>query len=447
MVQKHFLTVSSTAKGSIARKLGFEKGDMIVRINNHPVSDIIDYHLLTCEKALSVEVIKHSGENWVTDIEKDEYETLGLSFEEDIPGGIRHCCNKCVFCFIDQLPSGLRDTLYVRDDDYRHSFLYGNYVSLTNLSPADWERIKRMRLSPLYVSVHSTNPKLRGKLFGNPRAENIMHHLKELADVGITVHTQIVVCPGMNDKDELNRTLTDLASLWPAISSVSVVPVGVTKYQKFVDSMFSPVDKASAIDLIARVDRMQSKCNETFGHRLVFAADELFLKADIKIPLSEYYEDFPQLENGVGMVRLFMDELSMLLEELPNKVESRNTVIVCGTSASGIISEAAQSLNERVKGVNATVLTVGNTFFGSSVTVTGLLTGQDIARALGEHFPHRKKDNTTVILSEVTLKADADIFLDGYTVEDIEAQTGVKITVVENSARGLVQGVLGLEVF
>lgn len=459
LAHQHFLTVSSVANNSTARELGLEKGDKLVRINNSTVSDIIDYHILTCEKALKLEIIKQSGERVIVDIRKDEYESLGLFFEEDIPGGIRHCCNKCVFCFVDQLPSGLRDTLYVRDDDYRHSFLYGNYVSLTNLDQADWERVKRMRLSPLYVSVHSTDPDLRAALFGNPRARRIMEQLKELAEAGITVHTQVVVCPGINDGEKLDQTLRDLASLWPAVSSVSVVPVGVTKYQKYENSLFYPVDRALARDLITRVEGIQLECLRNLGYRLVFAADELYLKAGEQIPAGEYYEDFPQLENGVGMARLFMDELAMLLEEVPSRVKPRKTLIITGVLVADIISEAAKQLTESVAGVEAAVLPVENRFFGPSVTVTGLLTGQDIAAAVEEHFNSRKDaesavdasdtsdtDKTIVVLPDVVFKADADVFLDGFSLKDIKAQIGRQLIVVENSARGFVQGTLGVEV-
>jgi len=446
LAKAHFLTVSSTAKNSIAKKMGLEKGDQLLRINNTTVSDIIDYHMLTCEKALRLEIIKQSGESKIVDITKGEYESLGLSFEEDIPGGIRHCCNKCVFCFVDQLPSGLRDTLYVRDDDYRHSFLYGNYVSLTNLNRTDWERIKRMRLSPLYVSVHSTDPGLRAKLFGNPNAAMIMEQLRELADAGITVHTQIVVCPGINDGENLEHTLRDLVSLWPAVASISVVPVGVTKYRNWENSVFYPVDKDVARDLITRVERIQQECFKTLGYRLVFAADELYLKAGAEIPPADYYEDYPQLENGVGMARLFMDELSLLLEDLPARVERRKTLIITGKLIAEIISDAAKRLTGSVAGVEATVLPVENHFFGPSVTVTGLLTGGDIAAELEKYFRGKNGDDTIVVLPDVTLKADADVFLDGCSLKDIEAQTGRQLTVVENSARGFVQGVLGLEV-
>ena len=439
------MTVSSTAEGSIAWEIGLEKGDKLLRINNTPVSDIIDYYMLTCERFLQLGIEKPSGEIVVTDIEKEDYDSLGVTFEEDIPGGIRHCCNKCVFCFIDQMPSGMRDTLYVKDDDYRHSFLYGNYISLTNLSQADWERIIRMRLSPLFVSVHSTNPRLRSKIFGNPGAGRIMEQLKYLADGGITLHAQVVVCPGINDGKELYATLKDLASLWPAMSSVSVVPVGVTKYQQY-RYPFVPVDPIRALNIISVVDRIQKECGKKLGYRFAFAADELYIKADRKIPTAEYYEEFPQLENGVGLVRSFMDEIEAIQEELPGVADCRKSLIITGTSPAKVINEAVKHISSSVSGIDADVLPVENRFFGPMVTVTGLLTGQDIASALKKYFSGKQDTDRKIILSDVTLKADEDIFLDDYSVKDIERITGKTLTVVENNARGLVRGILGLEV-
>jgi putative radical SAM enzyme (TIGR03279 family) len=440
------LTVTSVAGGSIAEKVGFEKGDKLVTINDNPVNDIIDYHLLTCDEYLKLEVRKPSGERWIVDIKKDDYESLGLTFEKDIPMGLKRCSNNCIFCFIDQLPPGLRETLYVKDDDYRHSFLYGNYISLTNLSQADWERIKRMRLSPLYVSVHTTNPRLRSKMFRNPRAGRIMDQLRELVSAGITLHAQVVVCPGINDGSELDTTLHDLASLWPEMSSVSVVPVGITKYQKF-DYPFFPVDRTAAEDIINRVERIQKECNKTLGYNFVFAADELYLKAGRVIPPAEYYEDYPQLENGVGTVRLFIDEMAEIMEELPARISPpRRSLVITGVSAAELLKHTVRKLNDTVSDLDARVLPVSNQFFGPSVTVTGLLTGQDITVSLERYLREQQDRDIDVILSSVLLKADEEVFLDGYTVDDVKKRTGVNLIIVENSARGLIQGTLGLEV-
>lgn len=454
MAGSEYLRVSHVNPRSITAKSGITVGDQIISINDEPVADIIDYHLLTCQEVLQLEVARKSGLNETVQIKKQEYEPLGLVFEEDIPGGIRQCCNKCVFCFVDQLPWGLRETLYVKDDDYRHSFLYGNYVSLTNLSCKDWERIVRMRLSPLYVSVHSTNPEVRAKLFGNPNAGSIMEQLRYLAEAGISIHTQLVICPGLNDGDELNNTLQDLISLWPAVASVSVVPVGVTKYRDFGDA-FLPVDQDSALDIIAWVEKIQKYCSETLGYRFVFASDELYLQGGKDIPQPEYYEDYPQLENGVGMVSLFKEELVELTSELPQEVEARTVLVVTGLLAADTIREAAGVLEQSVAGLEVNVLPVHNEFWGPSVTVTGLLTGQDIAASLRQYFFHRlsqisnkapASQETVILIPDVTLKADSDLFLDGYSVKNVENEIGKKLTIVENNARGLVQGTLGLEV-
>lgn len=446
LVQTEYLTVSSVAPGSIGEEVGVESGDRVLRINNTTVADIIDYYFLTCEQFLQMEIRKPSGEIWRVEIENKDYENLGLAFVEDLPGGLRKCANKCIFCFIDQLPTGMRDTLYIKDDDYRHSFLYGNYISLTNLSRGDWERIIRMRLSPLYVSVHTTNPRLRAKMLHNQGAGNIMQQLEELAESGITVHVQVVVCPGINDGLELDRTLRDLESLWPSVSSVAVVPVGITKYRP-LDFPFFPVDRFSALDIIHRVEKMQEEFHETLGSNFVFAADELYLKADQTVPPADYYEDFSQLENGIGLVRLFLDDLDSLLEEIPTgAVPKGKYLIITGISAAPVLEEAVSRLEKVLKGIHVEVLGVENRFFGPMVTVTGLLTGRDISHTLAEYASEMGAEDIKPILSSVTLKAGEDIFLDGYSIEDVEKMTGIKLTVVENSAKGLFQGILGLEV-
>lgn len=446
MARNEYLTLSGVRAGSIGKEIGLESGDALLRINNHPVRDIIDYHFLTGDDCLELEVRKPSGEIWMLQVEKDCMDDLGLYFFEDLPGGLRRCANKCMFCFIDQLPRGLRDTLYVKDDDYRHSFLYGNYISLTNLRPADWERILDMRLSPLYISVHTTNPRLRAKMFGNPAAGKIMEQLHKLVQAGITLHCQVVVCPGINDGPELDNTLRDLGSLWPSVASVAVVPVGITRYQSF-EFPFFPVGQDEARDIIDRVEKIRKEFQDTCGSGIIFAADELYLKAKRQIPSEEYYEDFSQLENGVGMVRMFLNDFACAVEGLPQKaIPGKKFLIITGEAAYPVIQLAAEHLMGLVAGLDLEVLPVENQFFGPLITVNGLLTGQDIATALKSYFSLRHPCDTAAVLSSVTLKEGEDIFLDDLTPGDIEKQTGVELIVVENSAFGLVKGILGTEV-
>lgn len=446
MARSENLTLSDVRAGSIGEEIGLQSGDALLRINDHPVRDIIDYHFYAGDDSLELEIRKPSGEIWVLQIEKDCMDDLGLTFCEDLPGGLRQCANKCMFCFIDQLPRGLRDTLYVKDDDYRYSFLYGNYISLTNLSSADWERILEMRLSPLYISVHTTNPRLRAKMFGNPAAGKIMEQLHKLVQGGITLHCQVVVCPGINDGPELDNTLRDLGSLWPSVASVAVVPVGITKYQSF-EFPFFPVDQDEAGDIIHRVEKIRKELQDACGSGVVFAADELYLKAKQQIPPEEYYEDFSQLENGVGIVRMFLNDLACAAEDLPGEAPTgRKYLIVTGEAAYPVIQLAAKHLMGFVAGLDLEVLPVKNRFFGPLITVTGLLTGQDIAAALKGYVSQRGSGDAAAVLSSVTLKEGADIFLDGCTPGDIEKQTGVDLIVVENSAFGLVKGILGMEV-
>jgi len=443
--KEELLTVSEVISESIADKVGIEPGDIITSINGAAINDIIDYYILCSEEFLQLEIKKSRGETRAVNIEKDPDEDLGVRFHSDVPGGIRRCRNCCIFCFIDQLPAGMRESLYVKDDDYRHSFLYGNYISLTNLNSADWDRIVKLRLSPLYVSVHTTNPRLRVKMMRNPAAAKIMGQLKRLAEAGITVYTQVVVCPGINDGIQLERTLRDLSSLWPFVPSVAVVPVGITRFQRY-EYPFFPVDPPRAREIIDLVEQMQVEFRATMGTNFAFLADELYLKAGKEIPPVEYYEDFSQMENGVGLVRTFLEDLNMLFPFAPTRVGERNVVVITGTAMGGILKDICAGLNGRVNGLHVDVLTVRNDFFGHTVDVAGLLTGRDIARALKAYRANSERQNIVALLPSVLLKAGEDVLLDDMTLEDIRVAAGVNVTAVENTARGLLSGVLGLEV-
>ena len=440
------LIISCIEEDSIAKEVGLESGDALLGINDKIIEDIIDYYSECTTDTLELEIRKKNGETWQVSIDKDVDEDIGIRFISDIPGKIYRCQNKCIFCFVDQLPKGLRSSLYIKDDDFRHSFLYGNYISLTNLNSADWERIVDLHLSPLYVSVHTTNPRLRSKMMGNAGAAHIMGHLRKLIKAGIRIHGQVVVCPGINDRSQLERTLRDLSLLWPSFLSVSVVPVGVTKFQMY-NPAFSPVDGNSAGEIIDLVERLQGEYMQTLGTNFVFPADELFLKAERELPVAEYYEDFPQLENGVGSVRIFLDDFRELLPQLPRRLdEEREVVVVTGTAMGSLLADLLKELNEEISGLNAAVLPVENKFFGSAVNVAGLLAGRDVTDALIAYRIENPKQVPKAVLSSVMLKPGEDIFLDEMTPGDVEREAETKITIVENDARGLLTGVLNREV-
>ncbi|NLK00621.1 MAG: DUF512 domain-containing protein [Clostridia bacterium] len=444
--EMNFMTISDIEHDSIAEEVGLEPGDELVRINNEMVRDVIDYYNLSASETLELEVRKADGETWMISIEKDVDEHLGIRFITDIPGKIRQCSNKCIFCFVDQQPRGLRKSLYIKDDDFRHSFLHGNYISLTNLDSADWERIMEMHLSPLYISIHTTNPRLRSKMMGNPDASGIIPQLQKLAEAGIRIHGQVVVCPGINDGDQLERTLNDLALLWPSVSSVAVVPVGITKFQRFRLPFF-PVDHGSAKDTIDLVSELQRGFKLTLGTSFAFPADEFFLKAGREIPSMEYYEDFPQIENGVGLIRILLDEFNGLLPKTPRSLpEERHILLVTGTAMGPIMNRLSGQLNRRVEGLRVEVLPVVNSFFGETVDVTGLLTGGDIIDALLKHRDGYLRPGGKVVISRIMLKWGDNIFIDGLKPQDVEKRTGMELTIVDDNARGLLTGVLGQEV-
>lgn len=407
--------------GSIAEELGLRPGDRIIAVNGEPLEDYIDYRYLASECLVELSVFRPDGEAVVFEIEKDADEDLGLEFTEDVFGGasrLKRCINHCRFCFVDRLPGGLRDALYVKDDDYRLSFLHGNFITLTNLGPADFERIERLRLSPLYVSVHTTNPELRAALMGTPRAARIMEQLRGLAQVGITLHTQVVVCPGINDGPHLDHTITELAGLRPAIASIGVVPVGLTRFEPEPGGV-RPLLQAEAEALLATLLTWHKRLGG-----LVYPADELYLRTGRTVPPASFYDGYPQLQNGIGLVRVFLDDLASLTrhtgrpdpapEAVPN--EDRSFLVVTGTLSAPLIKRAVEVV-ERVVGIPGSVVAVENEFLGTSVTVSGLLAGRDILAAA-------EGGSGAIVVPGAALRAGSDDFLDGLTRRDIARETG-----------------------
>ncbi|WP_156896742.1 DUF512 domain-containing protein [Desulfovirgula thermocuniculi] len=407
------LVVREVMPGSIAALLRIEPGDRLLAVNGQPLQDVLDYRFFACDEEISLRVLKKSGEERVYDLEKEFDEDLGLFFEGEGLEPLRRCQNRCLFCFVDQMPPGMRPTLYFKDDDYRLSFLHGNFITLTNLREADFRRIGALRLSPLYVSVHTTNPSLREKMLGHRRAGRITDQLKRLAGMGIELHTQIVLCPGLNDGGELERTLNDLLSLWPAVRSVAVVPVGLTRYREGLYPL-RPFSPREARLVLEEVHRWQERCLSRWGQAVVYASDEFYLLAGEEVPPAWRYDDFPQTENGVGLVRLFADEWAGLLCRLPRAIErGRSLTLVTGELAAGLLGRVVERLNG-VQNLRVDLAVVPNRFFGEQVTVAGLLTGRDICEAL-----RGRELGETVVLPGAAVRLPEGLLLDDLTLDEL----------------------------
>ncbi len=401
---------------SIASEVGFTPGDAIVAINGTRPRDLIDYQFLCADEVLEMEVLDAKGITHQVEIEKDYDTDLGLEFETALFDALIQCNNHCPFCFIDQQPPGKRESLYFKDDDYRLSFLYGSYLTLTNLPPREWQRIEQMRLSPLYVSVHATEPELRIRLLKNPRAGQILTQLQWFQERRLQIHAQVVVCPGINDGVHLEQTLQDLASFHkgdvPTVASVAVVPVGLTKFRPDLDEL-TPVTQEKAIEVIATVQKLQTQFREKFGSTFAWLADEWFLIAGAELPTTSEYEDYPQIDNGVGSIRQFIQEFSQAAEMLPASVKARKFTWVVGNAVELAFQPILKQLNS-VEGLEVNMCALSSTYWGQSITVTGLLTGEDLLQKL-----HGKNLGDGILLPAVMLKNDDSRFLDDLTVEEL----------------------------
>ena len=422
-------------KASIADAVGLEPGDTLLSINGQPVEDLLDYKFYSQDDNITLVIEKKNGETWSVDIEKDFDDELGLLFEGVVFDRIRLCRNRCMFCFIDQMPPAMRETLYVKDDDYRYSFLFGNYITLTNLSDDDWNKLESMRLSPLYVSVHTTSGPLRQQMMKNPRAAHIMEDLQRLKQAGIQVHTQIVLCPDLNDGQELVKSINELADLYPSVQSVGIVPVGLTGHRDKLPHLRT-FTAQEARELIEEVNQWRNTFRSRFGIGFVYLADEFYVKAGIPVPPADYYDDYSQIENGIGLIRLFMDDWQEIKRDLPNQIDPVQVFLITGESARTVMQTVAEDLN-RVKGLGVEVIAVPNQYFGGGVTVTGLLTGTDIINCLQDNYRGKK-----VVIPEVLLQEGSTMLLDNITLEEIASRTGVVIRTTDGSARSLVEAVL-----
>lgn len=410
MRKEDMVRIAQILPGSIAEELELQIGSRIVRINGEPVRDTIDFRFLEADGFLEMEVASPDGrERTIYEIEKDPAESLGVV---PAPDPVRECANKCVFCFVNGNPPGVRRTLYLRDDDFRLSFTYGNYVTLTNLGPKGFQRLIDQRLSPLYVSVHATEPEVRMRLLGVPRGGDILDQLRRLTEAGIEVHTQVVLCPEWNDGPHLDRTIEDLWSLGPGILSVSVVPVGLTKYNLGKPVRLLRPDEAEAA--LERVDQARARALAERQIGWAYAGDEMFFIAGRPIPDAAYYDDWPLTENGVGSVRRLLDEFEAGLDKVPD-MTGQHVAIVTGTRMAPIFEGLGEPL-ARASGARITVLGVENTLFGPTVNTAGLLPGRDMLRAVQDAGPF-----DLVLLPAESLNDDA-IFIDDFTLAEFEAQ-------------------------
>ncbi len=409
--------VSQVLPESIAEELGFEPGDAIVSINGQRPRDLIDYQFLCADEYLDLVVLDAQGKRHQVELEKDYNEDLGLEFETALFDGLIQCNNRCPFCFIDQQPPGLRQTLYLKDDDYRLSFLYGSYLTLTNLPQREWERIANLRISPLYVSVHATEPEVRSRLLKNPRAGQLLDQLQWFQDHRLQIHAQVVVCPGINDGVHLERTLLDLARFHPgevpAVISAAVVPVGLTRFRPVEDELI-PVSSAKAREVIDQVQGLQAQFRSQLGTSFAWLADEWFLIGRRSLPVEAHYEDYPQIGNGVGSIRQFLKAFQMAAQKLPEQISpKRRFVWVVGNAVEQAFQPILERLNQ-VNGLSVEMVALPSDYWGQEITVTGLLTGSDLEPVL-----QNRELGDGVLLPTLMLKHDDTRFLDDSTVEHL----------------------------
>lgn len=432
--------ITGVASGSIGEELELEAGDELLSINDSEIKDVFDYHYFMNEEYLTVLVRKPNGEEWELEIEKEYEEDLGLSFAEGLMDSYRSCHNKCMFCFIDQMPPGMRDTLYFKDDDARLSFLQGNYITLTNMKEEDLERIILYKLSPINISIHTMNPTLRCNMLHNRFAGDALEKLKKLYHAGIEMNSQIVLCKGYNDGAELERSIKELADFLPYMKSLSVVPVGLTKYRETLTPL-EKFNKSEALEVIDLIEKWQDKIFKEHGTRFVFPSDEWFLIAEKEIPKEEYYEGYGQIENGVGMIRSLLEEVNETLSEY--KTGELNTVsksisFATGKLAAPIIEKIMEKVNCIYPNIHGKVYMIENDFFGHDITVAGLLTGQDIIKQL-----KGKELGAYLILPDVLLRDGEEVLLDDITVSDIEKELKVNIKIVASDGAALINAIAG----
>ena len=430
------LVVAAVHPGSIAEEMEIEVGDRVLAVGEEELNDIIDFQFGISEEDFTLLIEKLNGEQWELEIEKGPGEFLGLEVETISTEGLKLCRNNCTFCFVAQMPKGMRPTLYDKDDDYRLSLTQGSFITLSNLSEEELTRIISLHLSPMYISVHAWNSEVRTRLMRNPNAGKLSEQISRLAEAGISIHAQIVLLPDHNDGDVLTETIERLSDLYPAVQSIAVVPVGLTRYREHL-TFLRGFTSQEARRILDQGEQWQKDFFERVGQHLVYFADEFYVMAEREFPEVSVYDEFPQLENGVGMARKFITEIESSWKFLPEAVAERQVHLITGTSARGLFESLGNQLMDRVNGLKITVYAIRNDFFGSLVTVAGLLTAQDIALQIddlsGEEF----------LIPRVMLKADEDLFLDDHSVKWLEEKVNGKARIVENNGLAFIEHVLG----
>ena len=434
--------IQSIEPGSIAEEMEIGEGDCLLAINCKEITDIFDYRYLIQDEYVEVLIRKPDGEEWLLEIDKEYDDDLGIVFENGLMDDYRSCHNKCIFCFIDQMPKGMRETLYFKDDDSRLSFLQGNYVTLTNMSDEDVERVIRYRLSPINISFQTTNPELRCKMLNNRFAGRALEQVRKLYAAGITMNGQIVLCKNVNDRAELERSISDLTEYLPHLESVSVVPVGLSKFREGLYPL-EPFDKEDAKEVLRCIHRWQEKIYPKYGLHFIHASDEWYVMAQEELPEAERYDGYLQLENGVGMLRLQMDEFAEAMEEIVQNWDDYagcggELSVATGRLAYPFILDMAERMMERFGDLNIHVYAISNEFFGERITVSGLLTGQDIMKQL-----QGRKLGDRLLLPRNVLRSGEDYFLDDVTVGEMEKTLQVRIDIVKSSGHDFVHAVLG----
>ena len=432
----HTHVIKEVLEGSIAWELGIEPGDKLLKINNETIEDVFDYHFMVNDEELVLLVEKVNGEEWELEIEKDFEENLGIVFEQGLMDEYKSCRNKCMFCFIDQMPRGMRDTLYFKDDDSRLSFLQGNYVTLTNMSDKDIRRIVRYHLEPINISFHTTNPSLRCKMLHNRFAGDALKKVDILYEGGITMNGQIVLCKGINDGEELERSIRDMTKYLPNLQSVSVVPVGLTKYREGLYPL-EPFGKEDAKKVLQTIHKWQDKIYAEYGTHFIHAGDEWYVLAEEEIPNEDRYDGYLQLENGVGMLRLLIDEFEEAYASLPGDGKTREVSIATGKIAYPFLRQMVEKLKGKYPNLKVHIYPIRNEFFGDSITVAGLLTGTDLlAQLKGQDLGKR------LLIPINMLRNGEDVFLDDMTVSKLSASLQVEIDIVKSSGLDLVEAIL-----
>lgn len=421
--------------GSHADKAGIKKGETLLSINSNEIVDVLDYRFYQVNRKLTLEVADENKNVRTIEMTKGEYEEIGLEFETYLMDKQHSCRNKCIFCFIDQLPKGMRESLYFKDDDSRLSFLFGNYITLTNITEHEIDRIIKMHISPINVSVHTTNPELRCKMMNNRFAGDTLKYLKRFADAGITLNCQIVSCPGINDGDELVRTLTDLENL--GVNMTAIVPVGLTRYRENLYPLV-PYNKETAGQTIDIIEKMGDECVKKHGRRIFFPGDEFYLLAEREIPSPEFYEDFSALEDGIGMIAYLTDDVGWKLEELDaDESLCHKVTIACGEGVFPYMKRIMSMINEKFPNITINTRAIKNNFFGGGVNVSGLVTGGDlIAQLRGDDLGDR------LIIPSSMLRFENDLFLDDVSTDDVERELGVTLVPVNNNGNDLVEAVI-----